>query len=277
MNHYFHLQAKRKKDKTIIVDKYKRLLTNYNKPLKMLFDTMYSQSKMKNINKKESTNSFTLYKSINNVLEINIQLQSVILSPKFENLYFNVFFANKKNEVSEDKIREDVFSFWYLLKNLKKILIEFKNNSESDESLEIRNDLNFVFIKTRTKLFMIEQKKLNEIKENKDNIDINFINKNLSNYLNALYLKKKNSLKNTNNEINESEVFDKEFYKIFDFIVKYYKVNLLKIIMDKCKRISNEGSLTKFDLLYIKNCYGVLANDAQFSFQITEKLRRQKR
>ena len=35
--------------------------------------------------------------------------------------------------------------------------------------------------------------------------------------------------------------------------------------------------LTKLNLLYIKNTYGVLANEGQFSFQITDKIKRNKR
>jgi hypothetical protein len=157
---------------------------------------------------------------------------SMINHDVFKNLYLKVLFFDIDKVPNEEDIC-DVFSFWYILKYLKSIKSDFDKNS---------------FISSE----LFENKRGDPI--------IDMIIKNIRNYYKVL---------NTNRNINESDVFTKDFYKTYDYNLMLAKIKLFK----KAELILKNMKINycKDQLNFIKMISSVNQNNGSYIFQITSK------
>lgn len=256
MNSYFGTIAKNRKSIKDLKDKYKRVMLLKGKAIKQKFSQI-TVAKTDNISEYKS---LVLFKN----LDLNIQASSLIHSDLFEKLFLKTLYINKtKKDFCENDIY-DVFSFWYYLKNIKNIL-------SKREEINLENLENYLVC-----IDNFKEKKHNENQMN------NYILRNIQKFFEILFNKNKNKISKQNNnkddEINEANIFDKNFYKLYEMMSQFHKINLIKFILSSLGKLKFEPNkpknlLTseKEDLLYLKSIYSIIKNNGSFSYQICNK------
>jgi hypothetical protein len=202
----------------------------------------------------DKTESSFLFK-----LNKDVEFLSITQAGFFENLYMEVMFNSKlAKDYSEDDIC-NVFSFWYIVKHLKTSLAN-KNHNEIFEQA-IRN-------------ILIKQK--NHDKKTRNGFLLDYIFKNIETFFKSLINSKSDTL-----SFKEEEIFDKNFYKLYELIMKQTKSKLLKTIIplirqdlaEKVQTItsSNITNHEKQILLILKWINSVIVNNGNNSYHILKK------
>jgi hypothetical protein len=103
------------------------------------------------------------------------------------------------------------------------------------------------------------------------------IDKNVSNYLSILFNiskdKSKSSIEEKLSEIDEEKIFDSDFFDLYNIMKKSVKIKLL-ILGNDILKLLEKSNLSKNEIGFFKELYAVIKNDSQFSFQVTQKLKK---
>jgi hypothetical protein len=261
-NFYFSLTTNNKNLIKNLKEKNKTLQTKYNPKIKEKFLTNFK--KIKNIINKEKSSTETttntdLYTNTNinsniiltensneykdTFIELNSMLQtvSIIKTDLFHRLYIKFIYNNSNIKKFNQDDMVDMFSFWYILKMLKNLQIE-----------NINQDINgYKYIEK----IMIKQNKTSKNKFFKKLVIIP-----LRKYLYTLF---------DNKNIEEKEIFEKDYFYFYEYLFKLNKLNLIKNAFG----VLSEGINVKNreDLIFLKEAYMAIFNNGNYSFQITNK------
>ena len=221
-----------------------------------VFDDIYN----KNVNKiqKEKMdvdNNNYNDESIVNDINIMINICSILSSDLFCKLYNKVIFddKNEKNNINEEDIY-NVFSLWFIINHIG-VLLQEDNHFEK---------LNVKFNKFYPANFTID----NYINISEYYLFDHFIFKVIQKFFD--YLNRKTLNNNSKDvEINENEVFEKNFYKLYNLLQKIEQIKAIKFISENIEETNI--TLNKEELNYYKNIQSIFMNNGYYSCNICKK------
>jgi len=202
------------------------------------------------------------------------------------------------NESEYMNILQDTFSFWYCLKfllnliesnqsltNLNAIFDPLNDNAVSKNEKLLYNSLDIIEKYNKSDIFgyislikkIFKEENMNELfNQNLEQI----LNENVKKYLK--FLNDKNLNKNQN--INENEIFDKNYYLFYEYALMNIKLNTCKLMYNdlekksminfgvvKNKSKGDSDNYTIQDLKLFKNLYSIIVNNSNFSYSIFKK------
>jgi hypothetical protein len=271
LNSYFTLIAKNRNAIKDLKDRNKNFKLKCRGSKDIFSEIFFKKNKITKI-KQNNDNLSKLNSKLYEQLNSSLSCLSLVNTNLFEKLYMKVLF--KKDGSNDDEIY-DVFSLWYYLKNLKNLLIKNEENCAKSYNFSI----------TLTNSDITSSDKYNSI----DLFISNFIIKALNVYLEQLFLKSKN--KKSKEELNEEEIFGKEFYTIYESFLKIFKIKYMKVITGEYSSTSNimktlnkkilkenlemKNNLNqqqKEELGYLKSIYSLISNNGSYSYQICKKI-----
>jgi hypothetical protein len=284
LNFYFSLVAKNRKSIKDLKDKYKRF-NNKNKSARDIFNKIYSVNKInknsqileKNENFEKSqifekNEKFAFSSILYKQLDMILHPMNLIHSDLFEKLFMKILFL--KNSYKQSDIY-DIFSFWYYLKNIKGKLAEIENYKLDT----------VIMSNLASHIIKIDLVSSSENKKEKNyKIFENLALKNLGRYFQSLFKKSipESNKTNTNshNEIKEDEIFDKNFYSLYDSLLKMNRIKYIKMILQLVQEVNSEMYIPKNanqikpeqkdECLFLKSIYSLIANNGSFSYQISK-------
>jgi hypothetical protein len=281
LNLYFSLVAKNRKSIKDLKDKYKRF-NNKNKSAKDIFNKIYSVNeinknsqnleKNENLQNLEKNEKFAFSSILYKQLDMILYPMNLIHSDLFEKLFMKILFL--KNSYKQSDIY-DIFSFWYYLKNIKGKLAEIENYKLDTVTMS----------NLASQIIKIDLISSSENKKEKNyKIFENLALKNLSRYFQSLFKKGKPESNKTNtnshNEIKEDEIFDKNFYSLYDSLLKMNRIKYIKMILQLVQEVNSEMYIPKNanqikpeqkdECLFLKSIYSLIANNGSFSYQISK-------
>ena len=221
-----------------------------------VFDDIYN----KNVNKiqKEKMdvdNNNYNDETIVNDINIMINICSILSSDLFCKLYNKVIFddKNEKNNINEEDIY-NVFSLWFIINHIG-VLLQEDNHFEK---------LNVKFNKFYPANFPID----NYINISEYYLFDHFIFKVIQKFFD--YLNRKTLNNNSKDvEINENEVFEKNFYKLYNLLQKIEQIKAIKFISENIEETNI--TLNKEELNYYKNIQSIFMNNGYYSCNICKK------
>lgn len=195
-----------------------------NKKKSGIFNTIYENNKQRI----SIVNESILYSSFDKY----IMTVSMINNEVFKNLYLKVIFYDPEKIPNEEDIC-DVFSFWYILKNLKPL----GGDSVPKPGL---------FINVTDK-------------DNKFDPINSMIIRNIKSYFKYL---------NTKKSISESDIFSSDFYKAYEYYTMFAKIKIFKVAEKLMKemKMNNKECLT-----FLKMISSINQNNGSYMFQIAAK------
>jgi hypothetical protein len=200
MDSYFLNLAQNRNKIKEFKEKLKRINTK-NKSIQDTFNKIYKKNK-RDVQCKKSESCLLI------ILNKEIEVFSLIESDIFKNLYLQVMYNSKSaKDYSEDDIC-NIFSFWYIVKHLKTLLGNKNNNEIFEKSI---------------KNLLVKQKYQSSHKYCKNNATLDYTLKNINSFFYSLYPTK-------NLTLEEENLFDKNFYKLYDLLINRTKLNLCKTI-----------------------------------------------
>lgn len=238
MNDYFSRITRNNKILKDLKEKNQRL-TEKNKHIQGAFTCVYQN------NKKNYTNDQSHFEFCKSY-ETKFQVMSIVTSDLFTKLYPKVICnpGRSKEEIY------DVFSLWFIVKSIRKMLQVHTKSSEDQIKF------NFIRIPPCNKEFSYSNPYIKKV-----------LLSDIRSYLIQIY-------KNSGN-LNEAEVFSKNFYSLYEILLKSKKLSLskhmLSILKEKEIQINSDQSTLedKAKVEFIKNLYGIIKNNATCTFQLT--------
>jgi hypothetical protein len=221
-------------------------------------------SKVKSKNEATSSNNLDLtFQNVNLVYKIG----SIIFDQKLKDIFISNYYSENKDIYSENEIKK-LFTFWFIVNKVQKLLEE-GTASNSNKHSNLRESLipsQKQYINSARKEIIPEKSYTQEI-----------IEKNLSNYLTILFNiskeKSKSSIEDKLSEIDEEKIFDSDFFDLYNIMKKSVKIKLL-IFGNDILKLLEKSNLSKNEIAFFKELYAVIKNDSQFSFQVTQKLKK---
>ena len=221
-----------------------------------VFDDIYN----KNVNKiqKEKMdvdNNNYNDETIVNDINIMINICSILSSDLFCKLYNKVIFddKNENNNINEEDIY-NVFSLWFIINHIG-VLLQEDNHFEK---------LNVKFNKFYPANFTID----NYINISEYYLFDHFVFKVIQKFFD--YLNRKTLNNNSKDvEINENEVFEKNFYKLYNLLQKIEQIKAIKFISENIEETNI--TLNKEELNYYKNIQSIFMNNGYYSCNICKK------
>ena len=208
----------------------------------------------------------------NNFIKINSFLKSEIFQKLFVKVIYNENFIqninlqninnnNIKNNSFNDTDIYNIFSLWYIFKEIILLINQISNN----------NFLNFIFIDNNINETIFGSIDNINNKENIRNdlflkyIIIDFIERYLS------FLNKKN---NTSPDNNESKVFTNDYHKLYEILFKLEQSKLIDFIIENIekKNINKTENISKEKLNYYRNIQSIFINKGKYICSIINKL-----
>ena len=225
-----------------------------------IFDDIYNKNKKKMDIDSNNNNNNILYGDDNIIKEENkmIKICSILSSDLFCKLYNKVMFNeknDKNNQINEEDIY-NVFSLWFMINHIGVLL-------EENQGIE---KLNLKLTKFYPLKFTLENY-LNASEFQLINQNIIKVIQKFFDYLNRKTL-------NSNNkdvEINENEVFEKNFYKLYNVLQKIEQIKAIKFISENIEKKYENNSLNKEELNYFKNLQSIFTNNGYYSCNICKK------
>jgi hypothetical protein len=221
-------------------------------------------SKVKSKNEATSSNNLDLtFQNVNLVYKIG----SIIFDQKLKDIFISNYYSENKDIYSENEIKK-LFTFWFIVNKVQKLLEEgTASNSNKHSNLpESLIPCQKQYINSARKEIIPEKSYTQEI-----------IEKNLSNYLTILFNiskeKSKSSIEDKLSEIDEEKIFDSDFFDLYNIMKKSVKIKLL-IFGNDILKLLEKSNLSKNEIAFFKELYAVIKNDSQFSFQVTQKLKK---
>jgi hypothetical protein len=162
---------------------------------------------------------------------------------------------DKNNQINEEDIY-NVFSLWFMINHIGVLL-------EENQGIE---KLNLKLTKFYPLKFTLENY-LNASEFQLINQNIIKVIQKFFDYLNRKTL-------NSNNkdvEINENEVFEKNFYKLYNVLQKIEQIKAIKFISENIEKKYENNSLNKEELNYFKNLQSIFTNNGYYSCNICKK------
>ena len=226
-----------------------------------IFDDIYNKNKKKMDIDLINNNNITLYGDDNIIKEENkmIKICSILSSDLFSKLYNKVMFNeknDKNNQINEEDIY-NVFSLWFMINHIGVLLEENKGIEKLNVKL--------------TKFYPLKY----TIENYLNSSEIQLINQNIIKVIQKFldYLNRKTL--NSNNkdvEINENEIFEKNFYKLYNLLQKIEQVKAIKYISENIENIQGNNNLVhKEELNYFKNLQSIFMNSGYYSCNICKK------
>ena len=226
-----------------------------------IFDDIYNKNKKKMDIDSINNNNIIIYGDDNIIKEENkmIKICSILSSDLFSKLYNKVMFSDKNdnnNEINEEDIY-NVFSLWFMINHIGVLLEENKDIEKLNVKLskfyplkfKIENYLN------SSELLLINQNIIKVIQKFLDYLNRKTLNSN-----------------NKDVEINENEVFEKNFYKLYNLLQKIEQIKAIKYISENIENIQgNNNLLNKEELNYFKNLQSIFMNSGYYSCNICKK------
>ena len=226
-----------------------------------IFDDIYNKNKKKMDIDSINNNNIIIYGDDNIIKEENkmIKICSILSSDLFSKLYNKVMFSDK-NDNNNKIIEEDiynVFSLWFMINHIGVLLEENKEIEKLNVKLskfyplkfKIENYLN------SSELLLINQNIIKVIQKFLDYLNRKTLNSN-----------------NKDVEINENEVFEKNFYKLYNLLQKIEQIKAIKYISENIENIQgNNNLLNKEELNYFKNLQSIFMNSGYYSCNICKK------
>ena len=226
-----------------------------------IFDDIYNKNKKKMDIDSINNNNIIIYGDDNIIKEENkmIKICSILSSDLFSKLYNKVMFSDK-NDNNNKIIEEDiynVFSLWFMINHIGVLLEENKEIEKLNVKLskfyplkfKIENYLN------SSELLLINQNIIKVIQKFLDYLNRKTLNSN-----------------NKDVEINENEVFEKNFYKLYKKKKKIEQIKAIKYISENIENIQgNNNLLNKEELNYFKNLQSIFMNSGYYSCNICKK------
>lgn len=239
--------------------------SNYRK-LKDKFIQVYkinvSKIKAKN-EQKEIIDLNSTFPNVNMVYKVGC----IIFDQKLKDIFISHDYSENKEIYSENEIKK-LFTFWFIVNKVHKIL--------EDET----SSMNGNPCKLKESVITSQKQYFNSVKGvifPENSLFQQIIYRNITNYLSIIFNiskdKSKISIEDKLNEINEENIFDSDFFELYNIMKKSVKIKLLVLGNDimKCLEKSN---LTKNEISFFKEFYAVVKNDSQYSFQVTQKLKK---
>ena len=226
-----------------------------------IFDDIYNKNKKKMDIDLIKNNNITLYGDDNIIKEENkmIKICSILSSDLFSKLYNKVMFSDKNdknNQINEEDIY-NIFSLWFMINHIGVLL-------EENQGIE---KLNLKLTKFYPLKFTLENY-LNASEFQLINQNIIKVIQKFFDYLNRKTL-------NSNNkdvEINENEIFEKNFYKLYNLLQKIEQIKAIKYISENIENIQGNNNLVhKEELNYFKNLQSIFMNNGYYSCNICKK------
>ncbi len=226
-----------------------------------IFDDIYNKNKKKMDIDLINNNNITLYGDDNIIKEENkmIKICSILSSDLFSKLYNKVMFSdknNKNNQINEEDIY-NIFSLWFMINHIGVLLEENKGIEKLNVKL--------------TKFYPLKY----TIENYLNSSEIQLINQNIIKVIQKFldYLNRKTL--NSNNkdvEINENEIFEKNFYKLYNLLQKIEQIKAIKYISENIENIQGNNNLVhKEELNYFKNLQSIFMNNGYYSCNICKK------
>jgi len=208
-----------------------------------------------------NNNNITLYGDDNIIKEENkmIKICSILSSDLFSKLYNKVMFSDKNdknNQINEEDIY-NIFSLWFMINHIGVLLEENKGIEKLNVKL--------------TKFYPLKY----TIENYLNSSEIQLINQNIIKVIQKFldYLNRKTL--NSNNkdvEINENEIFEKNFYKLYNLLQKIEQIKAIKYISENIENIQGNNNLVhKEELNYFKNLQSIFMNNGYYSCNICKK------
>ena len=226
-----------------------------------IFDDIYNKNKKKMDIDLINNNNITLYGDDNIIKEENkmIKICSILSSDLFSKLYNKVMFSDKNdknNQINEEDIY-NIFSLWFMINHIGVLLEENKGIEKLNVKL--------------TKFYPLKY----TIENYLNSSEIQLINQNIIKVIQKFldYLNRKTL--NSNNkdvEINENEIFEKNFYKLYNLLQKIEQIKAIKYISENIENIQGNNNLVhKEELNYFKNLQSIFMNNGYYSCNICKK------
>ena len=238
----------------------------------ILFDEIYKSRKLNN--KEEPVTLIHLNKQIffkeNNFIRINSFLKSEIFKKLFvkvlynENFIENINLQNinnnfKKNNILQNNDIYNIFSLWYMVKEIIILLKQMKENNIT-KSLFIDKNINET-------LFNSFEQINNEI-DSKNNL---FLKHHIFDFCER-YLAFLNRKSNNSFNINENKIFTDDYHKIYEIFFKFEQSKIAKFIMDSIENsFSSQNIISKEELNYYKNIQSIFTNKGKYICSIINK------
>ncbi len=239
--------------------------SNFRK-LKDKFLQVYKTNVSKVKSKNEATSSNNLDLTFQNV-NLVYKIGSIIFDQKLKDIFISNYYSENKDIYSENEIKK-LFTFWFIVNKVQKLLEEgTASNSNKHSNLpESLIPSQKQYINSARKEIIPEKSYTQEI-----------IEKNVSNYLTILFNiskeKSKSSIEDKLSEIDEEKIFDSDCFDLYNIMKKSVKIKLL-IFGNNILKLLEKSNLSKNEIAFFKELYAVIKNDSQFSFQVTQKLKK---
>ena len=226
-----------------------------------IFDDIYNKNKKKMDIDLINNNNITLYGDDNIIKEENkmIKICSILSSDLFSKLYNKVMFSDKNdknNQINEEDIY-NIFSLWFMINHIGVLLEENKGIEKLNVKL--------------TKFYPLKY----TIENYLNSSEIQLINQNIIKVIQKFldYLNRKTlNANNKDVEINENEIFEKNFYKLYNLLQKIEQIKAIKYISENIENIQGNNNLVhKEELNYFKNLQSIFMNNGYYSCNICKK------
>ena len=237
----------------------------------ILFDEIYKSRKLNN--KEEPVTLIHLNKQIffkeNNFIRINSFLKSEIFKKLFVKVLYNEKFIeninlqnsnnNQNNNIINNSDIYNIFSLWYMIKELNLLINQIGENNDSKFSF-INKNIN-------EKLFnSFEVIDKGEILQNNIFIKHHIFDL-CDRYLTFLNRKNNNSI-----NINENKIFTEDYTKLYEIFFKMEQSKISKYILENIENnISNPNIISKEELNYYKNIQSIFTNKGKYICSIINK------
>ena len=234
--------------------------TNFRK-LKERFMTTYKANASQLQIKKSGVN-FSVFAKANKIYKIGC----IIFDNKLKDIFTSNYYTEFKDVYSETEIQK-LFTFWFIVNKIKQIIDTESINKELifDKICKITPQKAYINL-IKVKLYSNDEK------------IARIVNINYTNYLNVLFNiskeKNKSIIEEKLEEIDEEKIFDSDFFDLHNIMKKSVKINLINNSLNILNILNKNNNLSKPEILFFKQLYSIIKNDCQFSFQVTQKLKK---
>ena len=237
----------------------------------ILFDEIYKTKK--NNYKEEPVTLIHLNKELflreNNFIRINSFLKNEIFKKLFikvlyndnfiENIHLNNNEGNKNNNILNSYDIYNIFSLWYMIKELNLLIQQLKENYNS-ELLFINKNIN-------EKLFYT----LDEIKTGENAQNNIFLKHHIFDFCDR-YLSFLNRKNNNSNNINENKIFTDDYHKLYEIFFKLEQSKISNYVIENIENNNiNPNIISKEELNYYKNIQSIFTNKGKYICSIINK------
>ena len=234
----------------------------------LLFDEIFNNNKNSN-HKEEPITLIHLNKQIffkeNNFIRINSFLKSEIFKKLFikvlynENFIQNQNFPNGSNNTVNNSDIYNIFSLWYMIKEINLLIKQIKEN----------NNDGFFLIDKNINEDLLDCIKSGNIKFNiQNNL---FIKHHIFDFIEK-YLAFLNRKNNDSLNLNENQIFTSDYQKLYEIFFKLEQSKISKFIIENIETNNiNQNIISKEELNYYKNIQSIFTNKGKYICSIINK------